>query len=114
MFTSDLPGQRWRRWRLDPHGSRQTGARDFGTDAAGALRYQQAEARRMGLPIDADLHTVHRRNERRSLRAQGAILLAYAAVIGATLAFAHITDRAAQGVTDCRALHLPQCPEFLR
>ena len=54
----------------------------------------------------------------RTGKAQLAILfayaLAYAAALGGTLAFAHITDRAAQGVTDCRTLHLAQCPGFLK
>ena len=60
----------------------------------------------------------NRRIERRTLGAQAAILFAYAlvyaAALGGTLAFAHITDRAAQGITDCRTLHLQQCPDFLK
>jgi hypothetical protein len=63
---------------------------------------------------DSDLHQLHRRNDRRATWAQLGIIALYAVALTAAAAFAHMTDRAAQGVTDCRALKYAQCPDFLK
>ena len=51
----------------------------------------------------------HRHAARWTLRLQVAALAVF------LVAFpAHVLDRAAKGVTECRALQAPQCPDFLK
>jgi hypothetical protein len=64
---------------------------------------------------EIDLSDIRQRNARIEqwvLRAQLVVFAVVVLVAAGTLAL--VTDRAAQGVTDCRALRLPQCPEFLK
>lgn len=66
---------------------------------------------------DRHCRAARRRNrviKARMLRWQALGLIPLGLIALATLGFAQLTDRAAQGVTDCRTLHLAQCPEFLR
>lgn len=63
-------------------------------------------------PFEQQLRAARRRNrviEGRIAQVQGCLL-----AIVATLAFAHIADRATAGIAACRIEQLAQCPEIAR